>query len=212
MSPPSACHSRRIAPPAEFLPNVRLNLASSVPGMTTRASFGTTIESKRLFRRIVPGHDQTAWPCRSSPISRSATRPPFQPLFGRKRKTKSYLRAPDATLFPACQSGMKQNPEFRRDYRGLVHRSTAPFRAAGPVCPRPCGSHLGKIGCQYQWPFLRNFKRKRLTSAGAFEPRRVWKKNRLGIKEIRFLCSRLSLRTKKIKNSLDSMKRQVAVA
>lgn len=48
------------------------------------------------------------------------------------------------------------------------------------------GKHLGKIGGQDQWPFLRIFKRKPLTILGPVKWHRFPKKNRLEIKEIPF--------------------------
>jgi hypothetical protein len=123
-----------------------------------------------------------------------------------------FLRGAGATLLPACQSGIKQNPRFRCDYRHLNHRSRSPLSSVGSIFPCLCEKHLGKIGGQDQCPFLRNLKRKRLTLSGPLEPRRVGKKNRWGIKEIQFFAPRLAPKRKKIKNSLDSLLRQVAVA
>ena len=144
-------------------------------------------------------------PARSLP-SRSHT------IFNCTRKTKSSSGALSAAPLPACQSGMKRNPRFRRDYRYLDCRTRSPCGPAVSIFPCLCEIHLGKIGAQDQWPFLRILKRNRLTRSTTFKQPPVRKKNRRGINDIRFLHTRLTRKRKKIKNSLDSVLRQIAVA
>jgi len=57
--------------------------------------------------------------------------------------------------------------------------------------------HLGKIGGQDQWPFLRIFKRKPLTILGPGKWHRFPKKNRLEIKEIPFFGLKQAAENKK---------------
>jgi hypothetical protein len=59
--------------------------------------------------------------------------------------------------------------------------------------PVPRGKHLGKIGGQDQWPFLRILKRKALTILARLKGKRFPKKNRLEIKEIPFFHQKHTL-------------------
>jgi hypothetical protein len=61
-----------------------------------------------------------------------------------------------------------------------------PCPVSKSVFPALHRKHLGKIGGQDQWAFLRNVKRKPLTIVTRFKPAGFLKKNRRGIKEIPF--------------------------
>jgi hypothetical protein len=80
---------------------------------------------------------------------------------------------------------------------GLKNRNFSPksWLAGSLTCPPaglkarlpvPRGKHLGKIGGQDQWPFLRILKRKPLTILARLKGERFPEKNRLEIKEIPF--------------------------